>query len=89
MPTMLRLAARLLALSAVTAAPLQAQQGCAGAIVEFRSIVETESQMGHASGSAKRQLQGELARIEETCHAGRNADAMRALEALRSRYGYR
>jgi hypothetical protein len=89
MPAMLTLAARLLALSAVTAAPLQAQQGCAGAIVEFRSIIETESQMGHVSGPAKRRLQGELARIEETCRAGRDADAMRALAALRSRYGYR
>jgi hypothetical protein len=76
-------------MSAVTAAPLQAHQGCAGAIVEFRSIVATESQMGHVTSSAKRRLQGELARIEETCRAGRDADAMRALAALRSRHGYR
>jgi hypothetical protein len=89
MSTMLRLAAPLLALSAVAATPLQAQQGCAGAVVEFRSIIEMESQMGHVSGAAKRRLQGELVRIEEACRAGRDADAMRALTALRSRYGYR
>jgi hypothetical protein len=71
------------------AASLQAQQGCASAIVEFRSIIETESQMGHVSGAARRSLQGELARIEEACRAGRDADAMRALAGLRSRYGYR
>jgi hypothetical protein len=89
MPTMPRIAAPLLALSAVAAAPLQAQQGCAGAIIAFRSVIETESQMGHVSGAAKRRLQGELTRIEETCRAGRDADAMRALAALRNRYGYR
>lgn len=88
MPTMLWLAARLLALSAVTAAPLQAQQGCVGAIVEFRAIIETESQMGHVAASAKRRLQADLARIEETCRAGRDAEALRAVAALRSRYGY-
>jgi hypothetical protein len=89
MPTMLRPAGCLLALSALTAGPLAAQQGCAGAIVEFRSIIETESQMGHVAGTAKRRLQGELARVEETCRAGREAEAMRALAALRGRYGYR
>ena len=84
-----RPAACLLALSALTAPPVAAQQGCAGAIVEFRSIIETESQMGHVAGAAKRRLQGELARIEETCRAGREAEAVRALTALRARYGYR
>jgi hypothetical protein len=74
---------------AMAASPARAQQGCAGAIVEFRAIVETESQMGHVAGSAKRRLQADLARIEETCRAGREAEALRAIAALRSRYGYR
>jgi hypothetical protein len=85
---MLRTLACLLALPVLAVAPTRAQQGCAGAIVEFRSIIETESQMGHVAGATKRRLQGELARIEETCRAGRDAEAMRALTALRHRYGY-
>jgi hypothetical protein len=74
---------------ALAAVPAGAQQDCAGAIVEFRAIIETESQMGHVAGSGKRRLQADLARIEETCRAGREAEALRAIAALRSRYGYR
>jgi hypothetical protein len=79
----------LVALTAAAATPAGAQQGCAGAIVEFRAIIETESQMGHVAAAAKRRLQAELAQIEATCRAGRDADALRALAGLRSRYGYR
>jgi hypothetical protein len=38
---------------------------------------------------AQWQLQAELARIEATCRAGRDADALGAIAVLRSRYGYR
>jgi hypothetical protein len=84
---MSRLFVCLLALT--TAAAASAQQDCAGAIVEFRAIIETESQMGHVAAAARRRLQAELAQIEATCRAGRDADALRALAGLRSRYGYR
>jgi hypothetical protein len=84
---MSRLFVCLLALT--TAAAARAQQNCAGAIVEFRAIIETESQMGHVAAAARRRLQAELAQIEATCRAGRDADALRALAGLRSRYGYR
>jgi hypothetical protein len=86
---MLKILACLLAPMAAAAAPAQAQQNCAGAIVEFRGIIETESQMGHVAAGAKRHLLAELAGIEATCRAGRDADALRALAGLRSRYGYR
>jgi hypothetical protein len=82
-------AAGLLMLFAGTTAPATGQHNCAGAIVEFRGIIETENQMGHVNHAAKNRLQRELSRIEETCRAGRNADALRALAALRSRHGYR
>ena len=85
---MARIAAGLLML-AVTAAHTAAQQSCAGAIVEFRGIVETESQMGHVNAAAKSRIQAELAGIEEACRAGRDAEANRRLATLKSRHGYR
>jgi hypothetical protein len=88
-PLPVRVLACLVASMALAATPGRAQQNCAAAIVELRSVIETESQMGHVAASAKRRLQGELARIEDTCRAGRDAEALRALAALRSRYGYR
>jgi hypothetical protein len=86
---MTRIFACVLGLGAGTVAPAWAQPDCVGAIAEFRGIIETESRMGHVSGAAKGGIQAELSRIEESCRAGRNAEALRALAALRSRRGYR
>jgi hypothetical protein len=86
---MTRIVACLLGLGAGTATPAWAQPNCVGAIAEFRGIIETESQMGHVDHAAKSGLETALGRIAESCRAGRNAEALRALAALRSRHGYR
>ena len=85
---MTRVIAYLLGLVAATT-PASAQPNCAAAIAEFRAIVETESQMGHVNHAAKSRLHAQLSSVEESCRSGRNAEALRALEALRSRHGYR
>jgi Lon protease-like protein len=63
-----RTAAAAMLLAAGTA-PALAQSGCAGAIAQFRAVID--------------------GRVSETCRTGKDAEAMRALAALRSRFGYR
>ena len=66
-----------------------AQPGCNVAITEFRDIVNTETGMGHVSGAKQSAAMTELARIEGICRAGRNAEALAALQALQRRMGFR
>jgi hypothetical protein len=67
----------------------QPQPGCQVAINEFRDIVNTETSMGHVSGTKQSSAMTELARIEQICRAGRSAEALAALQALQRRMGFR
>jgi hypothetical protein len=69
--------------------PAAAQMNCQTALTEFRDIVNTETSMGHVSGTRQASAMTELARIEQTCRAGRNAEALAALHALQRRMGFR
>jgi hypothetical protein len=64
-------------------------QSCGTAINEFREIVKTETSMGHVGGGSQSAAFAELARIEQICRAGRNADALAALQALQRRMKFR
>jgi hypothetical protein len=66
-----------------------AAQNCQVAIAEFRDIVNTETSMGHVTGTKQAGAMTELNRIEQTCRAGRNAEALAALQALQRRMGFR
>ena len=77
------------AILAATALPGVAQPGCQVAINEVRDIVNTETGMGHVSGAKQSAAMTELARIEGICRAGRNAEALAALQALQRRMGFR
>jgi hypothetical protein len=69
--------------------PGAAQPNCQIAITEFRDIVNTETSMGHVSGTKQSNAMTELSRIEQVCRAGRNAEALAALQALQRRMGFR
>ena len=71
------------------AEPGAAQVSCQTAINEFRDIVNTETSMGHVTGARQANAMTELNRIEQTCRAGRNAEALAALQALQRRMGFR
>jgi hypothetical protein len=75
------------ALAGIT--PGAAQMNCQMAIADFRDIINTETSMGHVARARQAHAMTELARIDQTCRAGRNAEALRALAAMRSRYGFR
>ena len=72
-----------------SALPGAAQPGCQVAINEFRDIVNTETAMGHVTGTRQANAMTELNRIEQACRAGRNAEALAALQALQRRMGFR
>ena len=45
--------------------------------------------MGHVAGARQASAMTELNRIEQSCRAGRNAEALAALQALQRRMGFR
>ena len=45
--------------------------------------------MGHVKQDKQASAMTELGRIEQTCRAGRNAEALAALQALQRRMGFR
>jgi hypothetical protein len=64
-------------------------QSCQTAINDFRFVVNTETSMGHVKPDRQAAALAELGRIGEMCRAGRNAEALTALQALQRRMGFR
>ena len=81
--------AALVILLAATAIPAMAQSGCGGAIAQFRAVIDNDQKIGHLNKSVYNRILPDLGRVSETCRAGREAEAMRALAGLKSRFGYR
>ena len=79
----------MLVLLVASGKPGAAQPNCQVAINEFRDIVNTETSMGHVAHGKQASAMSELNRIEQTCRAGRNAEALAALQALQRRMGFR
>jgi len=78
----------LIGVLAVWATPAAAQS-CQTAITDFRFVVNTETSMGHVKQDRQAAALAELGRIQQVCGAGRNAEAMAALQALQRRMGFR
>jgi hypothetical protein len=72
----------------VLAAPAVAQS-CQTAINDFRFVINTETSMGHVKQDRQAAALAELGRIAQVCSAGRNAEALTALQALQRRMGFR
>jgi hypothetical protein len=77
------------ALLLALASPTAAQSGCTGAIAQFQAVIDNDVKVGHLNKSVHNRIAPELGGVSATCRAGRDAEAMRALAALKSRYGYR
>jgi hypothetical protein len=83
---MMRIAALLLILAA---GPATAQTQCAAAIAQFQGIIDSDVKVGHLNKSVYNRILPELNRASETCRAGHDAEAMRALGLVKHRHGYR
>jgi len=71
------------AVAAATAAA-----GCAGEVSAYRAVMENDRATGHVAESVYRRVEGEIERAAEACAAGREADAVRMLNATKARFGY-
>ena len=71
------------------AMPALGQASCQTAITDFRFVINTETSMGHVKQDRQAAVLTELGRIEQICSAGRNAEALAALQALQRRMGFR
>jgi hypothetical protein len=69
--------------------PAAGQSGCAGAIAQFRAVIDNDVKIGHLNKSVHSRIVPDLDRVSETCRVGKDAEAMRGLAGLKSRFGYR
>jgi len=66
-----------------------AAAGCGSSIGEFETIINNDVATGNLNKGVHRRIVGELASIKASCAGGLDAEASRALAALKARHGYR
>jgi hypothetical protein len=72
------------------AATAQAMSGgtCSASIASFKRAVEGDAKTGNMHQSVYRRVKPEIDRAEAACAAGRDAEAVRMINATKGRYGY-
>ena len=66
-----------------------ASAACGGAIGEFETIISSDAETGNLNKGVYRKIVAELGPVKANCSVGRDAEASRALAAIKSRHGYR
>jgi hypothetical protein len=62
---------------------------CSGAIGEFETIINSDAETGNLNRGVYRRIVSELGAVKANCSGGRDAEATRALTAIKSRHGNR
>jgi hypothetical protein len=62
--------------------------GCKGEIDRYRAIMDNDLAMGHVNKSVHIRVAREIEQAMSACSAGRDAEAIRMINATKSRYGY-
>lgn len=62
--------------------------GCRGEIAGYRAVMSNDLSMGHVNQSVYNRVDRELAQAEAACAAGRDAEAVRLVNATKARHGY-
>jgi len=65
-----------------------ASAACGDAIAEFETVINNDVETGNVDKSVYRRIVAELAPVKRTCAAGHDAEASRALAAVKARHGY-
>ena len=78
-----------LTLAILCASAGAASAACSGAIGEFETIINSDAETGNLNKGVYRKIVAELGTVKANCAAGRDAEATRALSAIKSRHGYR
>lgn len=62
--------------------------GCKGEVDRYRAVMNNDLAMGHVNQSVYNRVDREIAQAEETCASGRDAEAVRIINATKARHGY-
>jgi len=62
---------------------------CGSAIAAFETIIDNDVATGNLNKGVHRRIVAALAGVKTSCAMGRDAEASRALAAVKSRHGYR
>jgi hypothetical protein len=73
------------------APPLQtaAGSGCSAGVARYRAVMANDLATGHVNKAVHARISGEIDRAAASCAAGRDAEAVRMIDATKARYGYR
>lgn len=77
------------AVATAPAAPPPQGGGCAGEIARTRAVLDNDIATGNVGKSVGAQFAADLEQAQKACAAGKEADAMRLVQATKSRFGYR
>ena len=69
--------------------PAVASAACQSTLAEFEIIIASDAKTGNLNKGVNRRIAAELASVQAACAAGRDADAIRQLGAIKHRFGYR
>ena len=62
--------------------------GCGGKISGYRAVMSNDLAMGHVNQSVYNRVDRKIAQAEAACSAGRDAEALRMVNATKARHGY-
>jgi hypothetical protein len=68
---------------------LPAGSGCAGEIARFQAVIDNDLATGHTTRGVHERVSAEIAGARATCAAGNERGALAAVQATKSRFGYR
>ncbi len=76
--------------SAGAVPPVAASEGsgCAAAVARYRAVAKADADSGNVNGTVFKQIEGEIAKAEAACAAGRDAEARSLVSASKARHGY-
>jgi hypothetical protein len=63
--------------------------GCSGEVARYRAVMANDLATGHVNKSVHARVSAEIDRAATACAAGRDAEAVRMIDATKARYGYR
>ena len=73
----------------VVAGAGEANAACSGDIAEFDKITSSDASTGNLNKRVYDKIVAEMAPVKANCAAGRDAEAIRGLAAVKARHGYR
>jgi hypothetical protein len=77
------------AMATVAPAPAPAGgSGCSGALANFQRVIDSDRDTGNVNQSVYKRMTSDLAPAKTACASGRDADSLRQLSGVKSKYGY-